>query len=266
LRNAVGDHTVDADRGQEQSEPGENSEQEHVETRLRELQGEKVVHGLKPRNEEVLVHAPHGIARGEVEPAQLRPGEAQDEIEAAGDVLRERQVKLRCRCGIERLVSRIANHSDDLQRTGFVRPAIEEDLLSDGIALSEEMARESPINDGDQLRVSVVVRREDPAAQERNLHCIKVIWCHGEPAGALMFAARSRCFAAQCQRGETRVAAKRERIDAARKLDAGNGGEFRFDRLKGAKLFSFILLVTRARETDLRSHEPVRNETGIGCA
>ena len=169
----IGDHAVDADAREQQSEHGEDAEELHGEPVVSDGCREHVVHRLDVVNRQVLIHTEHRSAHACRHPLRLASGAHHKRERAPRRVLRIGNIDLRVRLRVEPIRVDIADDADDLARELFVAPHGQP--FTDRVFSGEDAAGERLVDEDDGRSLRRVTLREVASGFNRDTHRPEVV-------------------------------------------------------------------------------------------
>ena len=221
LRDAIADHPVKTDRGDEHRRAGESEHHPRDQAVGSDVFLDHRRHRLDPRDGKIAIEiANDTLKRGcDIERVAAR---SHDELRLSPRPLRDRPIDLAGIGGgfpIPSAVSRVAGDAHDLPVE-----RVDLDVLPDRIELFEELARDGLVDDGDPRSVRPIRLGERPPALDRDLERREVIDTRGNH---LYAEAMSRPLRLRAANAES-IRARRMRVGSAihrrRSHDAGCAG------------------------------------------
>src|SRR5712675_2204349 len=174
-RNRIGNYAINSDRGDDQRNSREQTEQQSEKSRTR-LRGRKnVFHEANVGNRNGRIDGLHFLAHGAGQRARVTVGAQDDKgiIVTAPMLLRVRQIEFGAGWPVDAGILYVLNHADD----GTHRPIhIRLDAAADGAFVSVKCAGQRLINDDHIGRAGSVAGIEEAAVHQADTQRLKIIF------------------------------------------------------------------------------------------
>ena len=259
LRHAVGNHTVDADGGEQQRGHREHRQQRHRDATLCHRLGHDLPHRPNVGHRERGILFTHDRDHG-VRNRTWIAGRPQRDGHARIGEPRIGPERHRARRFVQARVPDVADDADDLVVT-FVVPG-DSNLATDGILAGEILLGHRLVDDDAILTVGRVVLVEQPSLQQRNAHRLEEVPGHDAHVRHWFLATWRRRLANDLEaRGRTEAAQGNEAVrsgclDSGQGLDAIEQSTEELHALSG-------LSVPRSRQRHTHRNRLCRVEPGI---
>src|ERR1700722_13269866 len=228
LRHGVTHHAVNSDGGEQSSNHGEKSEQEHTHTPLRNGSGKKLVHGANLRDRLILVKARNDLANGRDELRGIAVGANHDAHEMRRNLCK-RDVELRD-VGLVPLPLADIGYDTYDGRPRIARLRLDwgtgrckerANLFANGILVRPVAASKRFVDENDALRGGPVGGGEIAAFLQRNVHGADVAPVRDAILGGELLTGGLDRPASDIEIAIAAPSGLGQKIDAARRLYAG---------------------------------------------